>query len=49
MIDYKKAFDSVPSFMDTQMPPDVQDLSSTNNIHRVKYESLEDHHDTSLQ
>ena len=31
-IDYKKAFDSVP-FLDTCMPQNVQDKSSTNNIH----------------
>ena len=48
-IDYKKAFDSVPPFLNTQMPPDVQDPPSTYNIHRRKHEPMEDQHDTSPQ
>ena len=31
-IDYKKALDSLSLFLDTQMPPDVQNPSSTYNI-----------------
>ena len=29
-------------FIDTQMPPDVQDSLSTDNIHKARYDSLED-------
>ena len=36
-------------FLDTQMPPDVQDPPSTYNIYRRKHEPMEGQHDTSPQ